>query len=325
MRHLLPLIVMMLVFGLGSAARGADREIPLPGVKGRIDHFALDTEGKRLFLAAPGNNTVEIIDLVGGTVSQPIKALKAPQGIAYAPDVSRLAVASDEDGSLHIFDGKSLKDLAKLDLKDTTGAVRYDPATHHFWVGYGSGALAEVDAQTGKQTANVKLDAQPESFVLETQGKRIFVNVPATGHIVVVDREQHTVIAKWELRDAAANFPLALDETNQRLFVGCRHPAKLLVMDSENGATYARPEIPADTDDVFYDAAEKRVYVLGGEGFLSIISQDNANQYSLVQRKPTAAGARTALFSPETRQLYIAVPARDSKPASIRILDWARP
>ena len=322
MRQLLPLIVLVLCSS--SIARGANREIPLPGVQGRIDHFAIDTEGKRLFLAAPGNNTVEVIDLAAGKVSQPIRGIKAPQGIAYAADLGRLAVASDEDGTFHIFDGKSLKELAKLDFKDTTSAIRYDPATHHFWVGYGS-ALAEVDAQTGKQLANVRLDDQPESFVLETQGKRIFVNIPRTGHIVVVDREQHTVVAKWELRDAADNRPLALDETNQRLFVGCRRPAILLIMDSENGATYARPAIPANADDVFYDAAEKRVYATGGEGSVAIIAQDNANQYSPLQRQPTAPGARTAFFSPDTRQLYIAVPARDSKPASILIFDWARP
>ncbi|MGA2498879.1 MAG: hypothetical protein ABSH20_14140, partial [Tepidisphaeraceae bacterium] len=207
---------------------------------------------------------------------------------------------------------------------DTTGAVRYDPATHRFWVGYGSGALAEVDAQTGKQLANVKLEAQPEAFQLESKGKRIFVNVPNAGHIAIVDREQHAVIAKWELRDAAANVPLALDETNHRLFVGCRQPAKLLIMDSETGATFARMAIPADTDDVFYDAAGKRVYVVGGEGFLTLIAQDDADHYSHLARQNTAPGARTALFSPETRQLYIGAPARDSKAASILIFDWGR-
>jgi YVTN family beta-propeller protein len=325
MRHLLHLMAIVLMFGWGGLVRAADREIPLPGVKGRIDHLALDAEGKRLFVAAVGNNSVEVIDLAAGKVAHQIKGLQAPQGIAYAPDLDRLAFASDTDGWFRIYDAKSLKEVAKLDLKDITGSIRYDPATRHFWLGYGSGALAEIDAQTGKQLATVRLDGQPESFQLETRGKRIFVNVPNVGHIAVVDREKHAVIAKWEPRNAAANFPMALDEANQRLFIGCRRPAQLLVMDSENGATYARLNIPADADDVFYDAAASRIYVAGGEGYLCTITQDNANQYSPLPRKATSPGARTALFSPETRQLYVAIPARDSTPASILIFDWARP
>ncbi|MFI5382556.1 MAG: YncE family protein, partial [Tepidisphaerales bacterium] len=145
------------------------------------------------------------------------------------------------------------------------------------------------------------------------------------GHIAVVDREKHAVVAKWELRNAAANISMALDEANQRLFVGCRHPPKLLVMDSDNGNVIARPDIPQDCDDVFYDAANHRIYAAGGEGYLAMIDQEDASHYAPLPRKPTGPGARTALFWPDTGQLYVAIPARDSKAASILVLDYGRP
>src|SRR5216683_5674411 len=281
--------------------------IPLEGVEGRIDHFGLDAKGKRLFVAALGNNTVEVVDLVAGKVTQHITNLRTPQGIGFAPESNRLAVANDQDGSCRLYDGTSLKQTATIELKDDADNVRYDNVSRRFWVGYGDGALAAIDPESGKQIADVKLDAHPESFQLESKGERIFVNVPNAGHVAVVDRENGTVIEKFPLKEAVANFPMALDEANHRLFIGGRNPAKLLVLDMETGNTVATVDIVGDTDDVFYDAANKRIYVSGGQGRVTVISQTNPNTYNVAGQVATAPGARTSFFVPETRMLYVAV------------------
>src|SRR5258708_250719 len=109
--------------------------IPLEDVEGRIDHFALDAAGKRLFVAALGNDTVEVIDLPSGKVTGRIKGLHAPQGVAFAPESNRLAVASDKDGSVRLYDGASLQQVKLIDLKDDADNVRYDPGARRFWVG----------------------------------------------------------------------------------------------------------------------------------------------------------------------------------------------
>src|SRR5260370_24431444 len=144
------------------------------GVEGRIDHFGLDANGKRLFVSALGNNTVEVVDLVAGKVTNHISNLRAPQGIGFAPESNRLAVANDRDGSCRLYDGTSLQQTATIYLKDDADNVRYDKASHRFWVGYGEGGLAAIDPEAAKQVADIKLDAHPESFQLETKGKRIF-------------------------------------------------------------------------------------------------------------------------------------------------------
>jgi DNA-binding beta-propeller fold protein YncE len=292
--------------------------IPLDGVEGRIDHFGLDAKGKRLFVAALGNNTVEVVDLAAGKVTRHIRNLSTPQGVGFAPESNRLAVANDQDGSCRLYDGTSLQQTATIELKDDADNVRYDAVSRRFWVGYGDGGLAAIDPESGKQVADVKLDAHPESFQLETKGKRIFVNVPNAGYVAVVDRETGTVIEKFPLKEAVANFPMALDEANHRMFIGCRNPAKLLVLDLETGKTVTTVEIVADTDDLFYDAANKRIYVSGGEGRVTVISQANADMYNVVGQVTTAPGARTSFFVPETKTLYVAIPHRGQQKAELR-------
>src|SRR5262249_24357131 len=154
-----------------------------------------------------------------------------------------------------LFDGTSLQQTARIDLKDDADNVRYDFSSNLFWVGYGQGGLAAIYPERGKQVADVKLSSHPESFQLTTKGNRIFVNVPDAGYIAVVDRETGTLITKFTLQDASANFPMALDEADRRLFIGCRSPARLLVLDTETGKTIAALEIVGDTDDLFYDVA----------------------------------------------------------------------
>jgi DNA-binding beta-propeller fold protein YncE len=297
--------------------------IPLDGVEGRIDHFGLDARGKRLFVSALGNDTVEVVDLVAGRVTNHIRNLRAPQGIGFAPEPNRLAVANDQDGSCRLYDGTSLQQTATIELKDDADNVRYDNVSRRFWVGYGDGGLAAIDAESGKQVADIKLDAHPESFQLETKGNRIFVNVPNAGHVAVIDRETGTVIEKISLKEARANFPMALDEADHRLFIGCRSPAKLLALDTENGKTLATLDIAGDTDDLFYDAANKRIYVSGGEGRVTVISQTNPDTYIVAGQVTTAPGARTSFLVRETGTLYVAVPHRGEQKAELRVFTVA--
>jgi DNA-binding beta-propeller fold protein YncE len=307
-----------------SHARAAEplrlvAKIPLPNVEGRIDHFAWDEKNQRLLVAALGNNTVEIIDPAKGQVVGRIADLKTPQGIGIASDENRVAVANDADGSFRIYDSASLKQLHRVDLQDDADNVRYDAMKRLFWVGYGGGGLAAIDPQSGQVVQNVKLDGHPESFQLESQGRRCFVNVPSAGHIAVIDREKNAVVARWPLNGVAANFPMALDEARHRLFIGCRQPAKLLVLDTESGKTIASLEIVGDTDDLFYDVANHRIYITGGAGRIDIVLQTDANTYRPLSSIETAPGARTGLLVATAGKLYVAIPHRGSRQAEIQV------
>jgi DNA-binding beta-propeller fold protein YncE len=292
--------------------------IPLRGVEGRIDHFTYDPAGERLFVCALGNNTVEVLDLRKGERIHSITGLGSPQGILYTSDPDRLFVANDKGGILKIYDGKSFEPLGELDFKDDADNVRYDSATKNIYVGFGSGGIGVVNAVEGKQISSIKLSAHPEAFELERNGKRIFVNIPNSRHVAVIDRDKSEVVATWKTDLAFANFPMALDEANHRLFVGCRLPSKLVVLNTDSGNVVAKIDISGDPDDVFYDGKRRRIYAICGAGKIDIIDQTEPNTYTASRKVDTADGARTGLFVSERDTLFVAIPHRGSQKAEIR-------
>ena len=292
--------------------------IALSGVEGRIDHFAFDAAGERLFVCALGNNTVEVVDLRKAERIHSITGLGAPQGIAYIPELNRIFVANDKGGICKIYDGKSFQGVGELDFKDDADNVRYDSTTKQIYVGFGSGGIAVVNPPDGKQIGSIKLSAHPEAFELEKNGKRIFVNLPNARQVAVIDRDKGEVIATWKTDLAFGNFPMALDETNHRLFVGCRVPSKVVVLNTESGQIVAKIDVSGDSDDIFYDSKRHRIYAICGAGKIDIINQSDANTYKAFAKTVTASGARTGLFAPEQDTLFVAVPHRGSQDAEIR-------
>jgi DNA-binding beta-propeller fold protein YncE len=295
--------------------------IPLPDVNGRLDHMAADVTGKRLFVAALGNNTLEVLDVASGRRIRSIRGFHEPQGVAYVPELSKIFVANGGDGVLTVLDGKSLAVTGRLDFSSDADNVRYDAWSQQIYVGYGEGALGIVEAPSDKRLGDVLVDGHPESFQLEASGPRIFANLPTARRIAVIDRRKRAVIARWPVREARGNFPMALDEGGRRLFVGCRSPATMLVYDTGSGRTIARLPCVGDADDLFYDAARKRIYISGGQGFLTVFYQHDPDHYRLISRIPTAAGARTSLYVPALSRLYLAVPRRSNQGSEIRVYE----
>ena len=302
----------------GDAGIQLKQAIPLPGVEGRIDHFDFDAAGERLFVCALGNNTVEVVDLNKGERVHTISGVGAPQGVAFVPELNRLLVANDKGGVCNIYDADSFQLIGKVDFADDADNVRYDSASKRIYVGFGSGGIGIINAVDGKQVGSVKLAAHPEAFELEKQGHRIFVNVPTARHVAVIDRDKGEVIATWKTDGAFGNFPMALDEARHRLFVGCRIPSKLVVLDTASGKPVTSVGISGDPDDIFYDSKRHRAYVICGAGKIDIIDQTDASTYKTLAKINTADGARSGLFVPERDVLFVAVPHRGSQQAEIR-------
>jgi DNA-binding beta-propeller fold protein YncE len=297
--------------------------IELPGVEGRIDHLAFDAVSQRLFVAGLGNNTVEVLDLKSHAHLKSLPGFREPQGIAVATDAQVIGVANGEGDGIHLLDAGDFHLLKSVSLGDDSDNVRYESEARLLYVGYGTGALAAVRPDDGNLVGTVKLDGHPESFQLEKAGSRIFVNVPTANQIAVIDRKAITVIATWPVRAAKANFPMALDEANHRIFIGCRRPAKVLVFDTGTGQQSGSADIVGDTDDLFYDATRQRLYVSGGDGFLDVVQAPVTGGLTRIAHVQTAPGARTSLFVASQNRIYLAVPHRDSQRAEVRVYEAA--
>ena len=292
--------------------------IPMSDVQGRIDHLSIDLKGQRLFVAALGNNTLEVIDLKENKRVHTITGLAEPQGVAYLPSSNRVFVANGKDGSVRAFDAASWKTLNSIPYSEDADNLRLDPNNGSIWVGYGGGALGEFD-QNGTKLAEIKLDAHPESFQLEKNSSRIFVNLPGSRKIAVVDSKTRSISQSWGTGGPLANYPMALDEQDRRLFVVTRFPARLIVLDTEHGKNIASLHSIGDCDDVFYDERRHRIYAIGGEGGISIFQQRDADHYDDLGEVKTVSGARTGLYSSELGRLYVAVRKHDSQAAEIRV------
>jgi DNA-binding beta-propeller fold protein YncE len=292
--------------------------IPLTGVEGRIDHLAIDVASRRLFVCALGNDSVEVVDLAKGERVQSVRGFQEPQGVAFLPKARTAVVASGGDGRLSFLEGPPFKVTSVLAVGDDADNVRYDAEHELIYVGHGDGALAVVDARTRARRAEVALEAHPESFQRESSG-RIFVNEARRARVAVVDGATKAVSSRWGLGGASANYPMALDEAHRRLFVGARHPPRLVVLDTDTGKAVASLDTVSDADDIFHDAARGRIYVIGGGGSIVVYDQQGPDRYTERARVPTAEGARTGLFSPESGQLLVAVPHRANAVAEIRV------
>ena len=161
-------------------------------------------------------------------------------------------------------------------------------------------------------------------------GTRVFVNVPDRQEIQVADLAKNTVLAHWPVTNCTDSFPMTLDEAHHRLFIGCREPASVQAFDTTTGKTVASFEA-MPSDDIVYDAAKSRIYVLGnmiqgeaqrvGPGFVQVFQQKDPDHYAKIAQYPTGPGAWTGFFSPELGRLFVATRRQGERSAEILVYE----
>jgi DNA-binding beta-propeller fold protein YncE len=316
------LISLAMLTGSAIPARSADpaplqleAKIPLGDVRGRIDHMAVDLKRQRLFVAELGNDSVGVVDLAAHSLVRTVSGLNEPQGVAYEPSTDTLFVANARDGSVKLFEGNAYKATGQIELGGDADNIRIDTAAGRVVVGYGSGGLAMVDPSTRSKVQNAPLKAHPESFQIDTNTGRIFVNLPDAHAVAVVDGKSGKQVANWPM-DKGGNFAMALDHDRSRLLVAFRSPPELAVFSMADGKSISKAETCGDVDDLFVDTKRERIYVSCGAGFIDVFEMIGTT-YRHMARIPTSAGARTSLFVPEMDRLLLAVRAGLAGPAAI--------
>jgi hypothetical protein len=336
LRIWLALLTLFLASVVGLSAQDKEtlhlvQTIPMPNVKGRIDHMDVDVKGKRLFVAGLENESLEVIDLQAGKWSKSIPGFKKPQGVAYVPSLNKVFVASGDDGMLRVFRGDTLDllDAIKLDLGPNR--VAYDPRTKLLYVGYGGkdagkdyGEVGIIDAKTDKHLGDVKVEAHPSELLLDQSGKTLFVFVSIASKVQVVDTKKREVVSRWPV-SSQRNGDGAFDEKNHRLIIGTRTPPQMIVMDSQTGKEVANLPTVEGMDGVYFDPRLKRIYISGGRdndvGCIFVYQQKDADHYETIGKITTKSGAGTSFWCPELNRYYVAAPAHDSEEAAILVFE----
>jgi hypothetical protein len=295
------------------------RTTALPDVPGVFNQMAADASGQLLFATAPTKKTVEVIDLKTGKAVRSLDG-QTPASVAIAPEFNEFFVTRRQ--ALVVYDRITFAMVTNLDLHNSLNEVQYDPRAKRLYVACQNtdrSGIAMIDVATLRVLGTIALPAKPMGFAREEKGNRIFANMPTLNQIAILDRDTQAILDTWTLAEASANYPMALDETRHRLFVGCRKPPQLAVFDTESGKQVANLPICGDADGLFYDATRMRLYISGGEGFVDVIGQSDANTYTRLDHVLTATGARNSLFSPALGLLFVAIPQRDNPVSEIRI------
>src|SRR6185437_10960910 len=162
-----------------------------------------------------------------------------------------------------------------------------------------------------------------EAMAVEQNGDKIFINVTDKNYLAVVDKKTLTVTARWTIKEAKQNAPIAMDEANHRLFVVTRDPGKVVVLNSDTGETVATFEAPGRADEAVWDAGNKRLYVPGGEGYIGVYEEQDPDHFVELPHVASGAGAKTEILIPQLKTLYVAESAGDAKGGAVLKYDVA--
>ena len=322
-------VVLLLILGASSAQAQAtspltlQRTIPLPAGIGKFDHFAVDLDANRLFIAATSDHSVEVMELKAGRVTESLTGVSKPHGLAWVPATGRLYAADGTQGDLKIFAGSPLNQAKSVKLSGDADDMVYDAKSKLLYVGHGGGdaanpaGVAVIDTTNQTVVANLPVATHPEGLEIDNTNDRIFVNVAENAEVVVIDGTSHTQTASWKLTRAKDNVPLAYDEEHQVLFVACRAPARLLVVDGKSGGELADLPSDAGADDLFYDPALHRIYLIAGSGAVDVYEIDGGKTVRAMGIIHTSPGAKTGLLVPSQHALFVGAPATEGKQAQI--------
>jgi hypothetical protein len=307
----------------GDALRLAGRT-ELPGYTGDFDHFEYDLKGNRLWLAAEDHGTLDLFDLKTLKKQKSVKGIvETPHGILYVPQKNRLVV-TDSGGDMltRVIDASSYKVTGTIKLAAPgADAMGYDADRKRLYIVNGGRDakmqetyLSVVDPITLQRLGDLKFDTEKvEAMAIEGKGNKLYINVTGKNYMAVVDKQTLAVLATWPIKEAEQNAPVAFDEPNKRLFVITRKPGKLIVLNAETGAPVASFKAPERCDQVIWDAANRRIYALGGEGYIGVFQQKDADHYEELARVASATGAKTGILVPELKRLYVAVSPGEAK------------
>lgn len=282
------------------------------------DHMALDLKGRRLFTTPQANKAIDVLDLTTGRVLRTIRGFGNPHAILFRGDRNRLFV-TDGDGALEILDATTYSRIKSIRLERDADGIGYDANTGYLYVSNGGAAAGKayslisiIDTARETKIGDIRLDAPGlEAMIIDNASDRLYVNLPEANAIAVIDLEARTVIATWPLTMGNRNEVFALDETNQRLYVGCNDTdvrGSIVVVDTHTGKELTRLPIGGWVDSMSYDAARRRIYASTGVGEIFTYERRSDGNYAALEPTDTAVMARTSLFSADLDLLFVSVP-----------------
>lgn len=305
------------------------QSVNLPGYTGDFDHFAVDYDRNRLLLAAEDHGSLEVFDLKSSAHLRSVNGFGNPHSILVRKGSPTILITDSEKQGATIRDAESYAKKQDVSLTPGSDTAKYDAASNTLYVVTGgkdvdmkTANLEAINPDTGAKLGSITFpDNHVEAMTFVDGDPRLFINLTQTNKIAVVDRKTMKVLHVWPVPPAQQNAMVAFDPQQHRLYVVCRQPGMVVVMNSDNGAVVGTQPAPLRSDEVQYDAGAHRLYVPGGEGFMAIYDTSDPDHLKQLEKVTTAPGAKTGLLIPAMHRLFLAVSPGDSK-AMAKILTY---
>ena len=305
-----------------------------PGVPpGHLDHMTV--EGFRLFVTPEAADEVLIFDLRDGKVLHTIRNINTPHAVVYMPDANEFYVTyqglSGAPGGLKVFNGKTYALIKDVKVFPHADASAYDASTHRIFVDDGGGPptlsygqVSVIDSRQLRVVATYRIPgAHFKRMAIGPQTAKLYINDVAGNQVDVIAAATGMLLAQWRVTSAKLNIPMALDERQHRLFIGCRS-GSIVVLDTRTGRELQSLSIAKGIDDLIYDPETGRLYAScgAGRGEIDVYQERQGGAgYRLLERMPSAAGAKTAILSHRFKKYFVAAPAHDRAQARILAYD----
>jgi YVTN family beta-propeller protein len=273
-----------------------------PGGEGGWDYLTIDPEARRLYIARA--NRVMVLDVDTGTLVGEVTKTPGVHGVALVPKRDRGFISNGGDGTVTVFDLKTLREVGRIKVGTRPDAILFDPATGRvFTFNAGSKDASAIDAETAKVVGTIPLGGKPEFAVADEKG-RVYVNLEDKSEVLALDARNLTVTQRWPLAPGKDPTGLAMDRAHRRLFATCKNE-KMVVLDADSGKVLATPAIGKGTDACIFDPDTGFAFSSNGDGTLTVVRSDGKGQYEVAETVKTQTGARTMALDPKTHQIFL--------------------
>jgi YVTN family beta-propeller protein len=277
------------------------RKIPIPG-QGSWDYLTVDESARRLYVSH--GTQVEVLDLDSGAIVGKIENTQGVHGIAIAPNLGRGFVSDGQSSTVTIFDLKTLKMIAEVPTGKKPDAIIYDPATSRvFAFNGGSNSATVIEAKDGKAAGTIDLGGGPEFAAADGNGY-VYDNLEDESLVLKINSRTLKVEQRWPTAPCASPSSMAIDRDKRRLFLGCRSKV-MAVMNADTGQVITTHPIGDHVDATAFDAETRLIFNSNGEGTVTVIRQDSADKYSIVETVKTLPRAKTSALDPKTHRLFL--------------------
>lgn len=297
-------VITLFLAGYAAAASGSGYHVVKTykvGGDGGWDYLIADPETHRLYISR--GTHVMVMDAETGKSVGDIADTPGVHGIALAPELGRGFTSNGREGTVSIFDIKTLATSNKVKAGDNPDAILYDPATKRVFTFNGrSHDSTAIDAASGKVLGTIKLDGKPEFAASDGKGE-VFVNIEDKSELTAIDANKLEVKNTWPLAPCTEPSGLSIDREHRRLFAGCDNKM-MAVVDADSGKVLATPAIGEGVDATAFDPGTGLAFASCGEGVLTVVKEDSPGKFGVAENVRTQQGARTMAVDTSTHKVY---------------------